>query len=142
MAAWFTDAADASRYLAEIARIWIVWIAALALLLVMQQWWALLLIGVGLLAAMVVLGRPLQARAAAVPGSEEQVGTKRQVAMGRGRRADDAFRQLLYGEGPLREALVLAGLPSSLVWVRRFVVVITLAAFAWVMFDLFTAGPS
>jgi hypothetical protein len=141
MTQWFSDSEDARTYLTEVARLWLAWIATLVLLIVFDEWWALLVTGVAFLTAMAILGRPLQDRAQRVADPETAVGSTLRTAMGGGRRKDIAFRQLMYGEAPLRQALALAGITRHFIWLRRFVVAATLAALIWVMIGLFSAQP-
>lgn len=139
MAPWFRDAEDARSYLTEVGRLWLVWIATLALLFLFQQWWALLAIGAGFLLGIVVLGRPLQERAQRVADPDAMTGSALQTALGKNRKRDMALRRLMYGEAPLREAIALTGTTSLLIWVRRLILVATAAAFVWVMVGLFSA---
>jgi len=133
-AGWFRDADDARAYLREVGRLWLAWIVTLALLFLVQHWWALLAIGIGFLIGMSIIGRPLQERAQRIADPDAKVRSGRG-----GRRKDVALRQLMYGEGPLRQAIALTGRPSLILWVRRLVLAGTVLAFLWVMVGLFAA---
>lgn len=136
---FFTDRDDARRYIGEVSRTWLVWLITLALLLIATQWWALLLVGFAFLTAMAIVGKPLQERAARVEGAEPPAApSKVATALGRGRGQDRAFRTLLYGEVPLRQAIALTGTTPMLLWLRRLVLVVTIGAFVWVLIALFT----
>jgi hypothetical protein len=136
---WFRDADDARAYLGEVGRLWLAWIVTLVLLFLVQQWWALLGIGIAFLVGMAVLGRPLQARALRIPGkaANDRSGPERGKASSR---RDAALRQLMYGEAPLREAIALSRATTLLIWVRRLMIVATVIAFVFVMVGLFSAS--
>lgn len=136
---WFSDGADARSYVFELTRLWVVWILGLVALFAVQAWYVLL-VGVVVIALLIWLVRPIQARAAAIddPGETVEGSGGR---FGRDRtRGEMALRVLLYGEAPLAEAVDEFGLWPGLIWVRRFVIAISAVAFALVLIDILQ-GP-
>ena len=76
---------------------------------------------------MLWLSRPFHRRAVAWIEEDEVVGSRLEVAFGRGTRRDRMLRSLMYGDGPMRDALRLAGMPSQLIVLRGTIVVGTVA---------------
>ena len=136
---WFSDHADARSYVFELTRLWVVWILGLVALFAVQAWYVLL-VGVVVIALLIWLVRPIQARAAAIDDPGETVeGSGGRFGRDRNR-GEMALRVLLYGEAPLAEAVAEFGLWPGLIWVRRFVIAISAVAFALVLFDILQ-GP-
>ena len=106
---WFTDGADARKYLGEVGRLWGLWIVGLAALAVSGGPVAVIF-GLGLLVALYVQMGPLQRRAKA-RFAEETAATGKDRGL---TRADRALRELMYGTKPYAEALETAGVWSGL----------------------------
>lgn len=136
---WFTDADDAANYLSEVGRVWLVWVVTLGMMAFFQQWWVLVAVAFAFLFAVTYVARPIQARARRLADGDQPVGSALENAMGRGSRRDVAFRRLLYGSGPLREAVGLTG--ASRVWLamRWVMILLTIFSFLWVVANLFSA---
>jgi len=135
---WFTDARDAADYLSEVGKVWLVWVVTLGMLAFFQQWWVLVAVAFAFLFAVTYMARPLQARARRLADGDDQIGSPLENAMGRGSKRDVAFRRLLYGSGPLREAVDLTG--SSRIWLtmRWVMIFLTIFSFLWVVANLFS----
>ena len=129
----FTDGSDARSYLADVARLWGGWVVGLAALVVLR---GPVLAGVAIIVmvGMLWLSRPFHRRAVAWIEEDEVVGSRLEVAFGRGTRRDRMLRSLMYGDGPMRDALRLAGMPSQLIVLRGTIVVGTVAAAAVILF--------
>ncbi len=127
-ATWtFDDDDDAVAFRRELAALWTAWlvaIGAVALASNLVVW----LVGIAALGLVVFLLRPLQARAAAAVGDGDDSAEAKSRASDR----DRALRQLVFGDDALRASQ--AG-PAWLV-TRWIVVVLTLAAAAFVLYDL------
>lgn len=135
----FTDPVQARDYLGEVARLWGLWMILFALVFLVDGV-LLLLVAVGLLVGMIVLGKPFQERARAIADGDELVGNWVQVALGRGYERDQVVRDLAYREPAMISALAAAGLPPSLIWVRRLIVAVTIAGTIFVWVDLLSGG--
>ena len=126
---WFEDAADARKYLAEVGRLWAVWVGGLGAL-ALSRGGVAFLIGGALLLVMFVLMKPLQQRV------QTRFGTDSAARKSEPRRTlsarDKALRQLTYGSGPFAEALSKGGLPSALKVLPWLVIGATLVAGAFV----------
>jgi hypothetical protein len=126
---WFTDAADARGYLNEIGRLWTAWLVVLASQLALDGIW-LVVSAVALLAAWLVLGRPLQRRAAALVDDESEDATEdRQTAAAMGKQRDRIMRELIIGQAPLEAALAINGSSPRWAYARIVVIALTIAAF-------------
>lgn len=125
---------DAAAYRRDVARLWAVWVVAIAALM-FTQGWLVLIAGVVALGGLIVVARPLQARAAAIV-PDDDVPDATVVAMFRRSRRDRVLRELAYGEAPL----VASGAGPAWIWGRRAVVGLTFVAFAIVLYDLFVAA--
>lgn len=136
---WFSDRDDAKDYVFQIVRLWVVWIAGLVALFAVTGWYVLF-VGIVVIGVLIVLVRPIQARAAGIDDPAEVVegaGGR----FGRGRtRGELALRVLLYGEAPLAEAVNEYGQWAGWLWVRRGVIALTAVAFAFVVLDVLR-GP-
>jgi len=136
---WFSDRDDARKYLTEIIRIWVVWVVGLAALFFVSGW-NVLIAGIVVIAVLVWLVQPIQRRAAGIDDPGEIVeGTGGRFGGAR-TRGEVALRVLLYGEAPISEAIESFGAWPGWLWIRRFVVAITVVAFAFVFIDIFR-GP-
>lgn len=126
---WFADGADARRYLAEVGRLWLIWLVGLGAL-ALGRGLIVLVIGVGLLVVMFMMMSPLQDRVQARFGDGSSA---RETALRRTLSArDSALRQLTYGTRPFAEAVEKAGLPRALNLVPWLVIVATLVVAAFV----------
>jgi len=125
--------------MAEILRIWIVWVIGLAALFFVSGW-NVLLAGVVVLGVLIWLVQPIQRRASGIDDPGEVVDGSGGRFGGRRTRSETAMRVLLYGEPPIREAIESYGAWSGWLWVRRVVIAVTAVAFAVVFFDVFR-GP-
>ena len=125
---------DAAAYRSELGRLWLLWLVALAALM-FAQGWLVFVAGAGALAGLIVVARPLQARAAAIV-PEDDVPDATVAATFRRSHRDRVLRELAYGEAPL----VASGAGPAWIWGRRAMVGLTFAAFAFVLYDLFLAG--
>jgi hypothetical protein len=125
-APWFSDAADAGRYIREVGRLWFFWLLGLGLL-AMTRGIAAVVAGVALLIAMFLLMQPLQQRVQARFGAAES----RKIVFGESLSArDKALRQLTYGRRPFAEAVAVRGLWPALALLPWVVIVATLVAAA------------
>jgi hypothetical protein len=132
---WFTDAADARGYLNETGRLWTAWLVVLASQLALDGIW-LVVSAVALLAAWLVLGRPLQRRAAALVDDESEDATEdRQTAAARGKQRDRIMRELIIGQAPLEAALAINGSSPRWAYARIVVIALTIAAFVVIIRD-------
>ena len=138
MSAWgFADEADARRYLRVVLRLWLGWICGMAALLFTRGWW-IVVAGVVTIALLLLLARPLQARAAALVPNDTLGGGKFNV-VGRGTARDKALQAYAYGSEPLDEATALAGSGRWMLFGRRMLMSVTVAVFIWVI--LTTLNP-
>ena len=132
--AWFEDAADARKYLAEVGRLWFVWLVGLGALILMKGG-MVFVVGGALLVAMFVLTNPLQQRVHA-RFKDDADGRKvapRQTLSSR----DKALRQLTYGPKVFSEAVTTGGLWRALNVVPWLVIAATLVAAAIVAITWF-----
>ena len=136
-----TTESEAQRYLAEVGRLWATWVVGLAALALTDGWW-LLVSGVVVIAALMWMSRPLQVRAAALVSNDKVTGGKKSLVVARRTERDLALRALAYGEAPLRRAVALTS--SGRWWLTGRIVVIglTIAAFGFVIVDLFSGSAS
>lgn len=133
---WFADVADARSYLAEVGRLWLVWLVGLGALALGRGLIALV-IGVGLLVVVFLLMSPLQDRVQARFGDDlaaRQTAPRRTLSA-----RDSALRQLTYGTKPFVEAIAKAGLPRALNVIPWLVIVATLVAAAVVALAWFNS---
>ncbi|HSF87504.1 MAG TPA: hypothetical protein VLG28_17835 [Acidimicrobiia bacterium] len=139
MSDWgFTDEPDARRYLREVRRLWAAWLFGLTALLFTQGWWVVAS-GVVTIGLLLVLARPLQARAAALVPEDTLVGSRFNV-VGRGTERDKALQALAYGREPLEAATTLSGSGAWMVPARSLMVWVTIAAFVYVIATTFSGG--
>jgi hypothetical protein len=125
----FDGPEDAAAYLREVGILWAVWLVAMAALMVSTSW-IVIVGGIGVLGLLLVLARPLQARAVKLvpdddvpdPGATAFRKTKR----------DRVLRELAFGEAPLKAA----GAGPIWIWSRRLIVLLTVVAFVVVLLDL------
>jgi len=129
----FDDPDDAAAYRGELGRLWALWLVALAALM-FAQGWLVLVAGVLALGGLIVVARPLQARAAVIV-PDDDVPDPTVAATFRRSRRDRVLRELAYGEAPL----VASGAGPAWIWGRRAIVGLTFAAFAVVLYDLLLA---
>jgi len=129
----FAGAQDARLYLRQIGTLWAVWVVGLfgllltdALLLII---WAVVIIG-----TLLILARPIQARAEEIVPKNEVEGGAVDTALRGGTTRDRALRELAYGTHPLRVALVTAGYSPRWVMARHFVVAMTILGLVYTVF--------
>jgi hypothetical protein len=102
-----TSAAEARAYLGEVGRLWLGWLAGLAVL-VLSTGWGVLIGGIAVMALLVWLSRPLQARTDRLV-ADGVVGGGAPSAAGWGSPRERAMRRLAYGAEPIAAAVELAG---------------------------------
>ncbi len=127
---------DAATYRRELIRLWSLWLVALTVLM-FADGWMVFLAGAVALVGLILVGRPLQARAEAIVPDDDVPDATVAAAFQRSRR-DRILRELAYGEAPL----VASGAGPAWIWGRRVMVVVTFGAFAFVLYDLLVAGGS
>jgi hypothetical protein len=128
----FSSPSDAHTYLRQIALLWGVWVVGLVAVL-LSHGLALVFLSIGLLAALILLARPLLPRTEAlVPVNNKEAGALESALRG-GTTRDRVLRELAYGSAPTRAALEVAGLDPRWVAVRHLVIAITLVAFVLVI---------
>jgi hypothetical protein len=129
---WFTDAADARAYLDEIGRLWIAWLLALAALLAFD---GLLLVvtAFAVVAAWLILAKPLQRRAARLVEDEPPEEEGWQAAASRGKHRDQVLRELTVGRVPLETSLLAIGASPWWAYARYGVITLTVVAFIYVI---------
>jgi hypothetical protein len=120
---------DAAAYLREVATLWTVWLVGMVALLFSGNW-IVILVGLGVIVLLLVLARPLQARAAKIVPDDE-VPEPGRTAFRKTKR-DRVLRELAFGEAPLRAA----GAGPGWIGARRTVVALTIVAFVFVLLDL------
>ena len=124
---------DAGTYLRQIGTLWTAWVVGLGGLLVTNAAvlvvWAIVAF-VGLL----VLARPLQARAEGVVPENQVEGGVVNTALRGGTTRDRALRELAYGTTPMRVALRMVGASERWVIMRHLVVAITILGMVYVIF--------
>lgn len=136
-----TGKEDARTYLAEVGRLWTTWVVGLAAL-ALTDGWMLLASGVVVIAALLWMARPLQARAADLVKDDKVTGGEKSLVVARKTERDLALRALAYGEAPLRRALDLTSAGSWWLTARLAVIGLTIAAFGFVLIDLFSGSAS
>lgn len=122
---WFADAADARKYIAEIGRVWIVWLVGLTALL-RTSGGAAFAVGGTLLVAAFLLMQPLQHRVQERFHDESDgrsVPPRKSLSS-----RDRALRELTYGREPFAEAISRNGWWRALIAIPWVVIVFTLAA--------------
>jgi hypothetical protein len=102
-----TTAAEARAYLGEVGRLWLGWLAGLAVL-VLSTGWGVVIGGVAVMALLVWLSRPLQARTDRLV-ADGVVGGDAPSAAGWGSPRERTMRRLAYGAEPIAAAVELAG---------------------------------
>jgi hypothetical protein len=129
----FTDAADARAYRGAVARLWGGWMVGLVTLLLLR---GPTLAGAALVVVVVMLwlSRPFHRRARAAVEKDELVGSRVEIAFGRGTRRDRMLRALMYGDRPMRHALEVAGLSPHWIVLRGAAIVGTVAAAVVILF--------
>ncbi len=134
----FTGAADASSYLRDVQRLWTAWVVGLAVLMT-GSFAVLVAGGVVVIALLIYLSRPLQRRAEALVALDapQPAGTAADAETAPPRRDRERVVQALaYGEGPLREAVEMAGRSRTWLLGRRAVLGATAVTFALVVFQI------
>lgn len=109
--AWFTDEADAKRYIGEAGRVWVVWLVGLGVLS-LTEGVASAVVGGALLVVMFIVMSPLQNRVHEM-FAPDQDGPPDHGHEPFGPR-DKVLRQLTYGREPFAEAVDKRGLASIL----------------------------
>jgi hypothetical protein len=129
----FDSPDEAMIYLREVSRLWVLWIVALAGLMVTN---AVLLIvwAVLILVALALAVRPLQRRAEELVPENTVEGGKVNTVLRGGTTRDRALRDYLYGTKPLQAALDAAGISRHWVMIRHLVVLLTLLSLVYVVF--------
>lgn len=121
----------------QLVKLWGVWLAGLGVLF-LASGWVLIVFGILLLVALPVLASPLMARAEVMFPEHEAVDrTSLGTATGRGTNRDRAVRQLVYGAAPVRAALSTIGASQAWVGLLYLGKGVTMAAFAYVVIDVF-----
>ncbi len=133
----FTDPADALRYLGELRRLWVLWLAGLALLM-SAPGPSMVFVGLGIAGLLVLLSRPMQRRATRVVPFNSVRGSRWSPLLGRATARDHALRSFLYGVEPLAVAVDMTGRSPWWLAARRLVVVATVTAFVVVLLGVFT----
>ena len=128
----FDGTTDARTYLREVGRLWAVWVAGLAAVL-LTEGLALLIVAVVLLVALLVLARPLLPRTETLVPENRKEGGALESALRGGTTRDRVLRELAYGVAPMEAALRTAGLSSRWVIVRHLVITLTVLAFIYVV---------
>ena len=131
----FDDAQDARAYLGEIKRLWAAWVVGLAALFLTSAIFVLVA-GVVVVVALLLLARPLQRRAEmVVPADTVIPATRRGRFANRGTHRDKVLRALVYGEGPISDAVEMAG--ATRLWLagRRLLLAVTFVALFGVVFQ-------
>lgn len=127
--AWFTDAADAKRYIAEVARVWVGWLAGLAALALSRGAMAVIF-GLALLVAMFFLVSPLQQRV------QDRFEDSRRADRPQQRRflsaRDRALRDLTYGRKPFAEAIQVSNSWAGLKLIPWLVTIATFVGAAFI----------
>ena len=129
----FHSPSDARKFLGQIARVWVVWLALLAILaFAVSPWnWA---IGGVLLVALMFLIVPIQQRVDRDVPQDGFDENRASLFLGRGTRRDRALRAMLGGAGPMANALRVSGADPRWVWLRHLVFVATVAAAFYLLF--------
>jgi hypothetical protein len=141
MSEWgFADESDAGAYLAEVRRLWAGWLLGLAALMFTDGWWVVVA-GVVTIALLLLLARPLQARAAALVPKDTLVGSKFNV-VGRGTERDKVLQAFAYGKEPLEVATAATDTSGWMVPARTAIVWVTGAAFVYVLVTTFNASST
>ncbi len=136
----FTDAADAASYLREVGVLWTTWLIGLVAL-VAGSGLLVVALGVLVIAALLWVARPLQARAAKLVPEDSVTGGKRSLLVGRNTERDIVLRQLAYGDAPLSAAIAVSGAGRWWLTARWVLVSLTIVAFVFVLVTL-TLGPT
>ncbi len=129
----FHSPSDAREFLGQIARVWVVWLALLAILAFAgSPWnWA---VGVVLLVILMFLIVPIQHRVDRDIPQDGFDENRASLFLGRGTRRDRALRAMLGGAGPMASALRASGADARWVWLRHLVFVTTIAAAIYLLF--------
>ncbi len=122
----FSTAADARAYLGEVGRLWLGWLAGLAVL-VLSTGWGVVIGGVAVMLLLVWLSRPLQARTDRLV-TEGATGSGASAASGWGSDRERAMRRLAYGAEPLAAAVAVAGAGRWWLAARWLMLGVTVAA--------------
>jgi len=133
----FTDPADAHRYLGELRRLWVLWLAGLALLM-SAPGPSMVFVGLGIAGLLVLLSRPLQRRATRIVPFNTVRGSRWSPLLGRATARDKALHAFLYGVEPLTVAVEMTGRSPWWLLARRLVMVATLAGFVLVLLGFVT----
>ena len=131
----FADPQDAARYLQELLRLWVVWIAGLAVLMT-NSGWILVVGGVAVIGLLLWFARPIQRRAEALVPTDSAYD-KGSLVRGKGTTRDRAIKALAYGEEPLEEAVDLTGQSGAWLFGRKGMIAITAIAFGVVVLQAF-----
>ena len=115
----FEGPEDGAAYRAEVARLWAAWMIGMGAL-VFAESGLIWLAGIGVLVVVLLLARPLQARAARIVPEDDLPELKMSSPRRRSTR-DRVLRELAFGEAPLRAS----GGGPSWIWARRIVVIST-----------------
>jgi hypothetical protein len=102
-----TSAAEARAYLGEVGRLWLGWLAGLAVL-VLSTGWGVVIGGIAVMVLLVWLSRPLQARTDRLV-ADGVVGGDAPSSAGWGSPRERTMRRLAYGAEPIAAAVELAG---------------------------------
>ncbi len=129
----FDSPDDARTYMREVITLWVAWAVGLAGLLatnagILAAW------AVVTLVTLFLLARPIQRRAEQVVPVSQPEGGVVNTALRGGTTRDRALRELLYGTGPQRVALKMAGMSQRWVGLRHLVVALTFLGMAYVVF--------
>ncbi len=128
----FDGAEDARTYLREIGLLWATWVVGLVAVMITNGV-ALIGLSVAVIAALILLARPLLPRTEALVPENKVEGGAIETAFRGGTTRDRVLRDLAYGVAPMEAALATAGLSSRWVAARHLVVAVTLLAFVFVV---------
>ncbi|HEY5728061.1 MAG TPA: hypothetical protein VIV08_05565 [Acidimicrobiia bacterium] len=136
-----TTAAEARAYLGEVGRLWLGWMAGLAVL-VLSTGWGVLIGGVAVMVLLVWLSRPLQARTDRLMAGGALV-VDAPSPSGWGSPRERTMRRLAYGAEPIAAAVELAGAGRWWLVARWVMIAATVAAVAMVVWTAAgtRAGP-
>lgn len=131
----FDDEQDARAYLRELGKLWVTWLIGLAALFLTSAI-IVLVAGFAVIAALLLLARPLQRRAEMVVPADPVIPATRGGRFAhRSTQRDKVLRALVYGAGPISDAVKMSGATHLWLFGRRFVLAATFTALFGVIFQ-------